>query len=237
MKNNPGELPRIEVVRRKRQRTMRIRVSEERIVVSGPATLSQKALMNFVREKQQWIQKSLDLQRRRTEKLAQKRKQVKGTLLLRGERKPIHNIRVPDAEKPGLSEEGKRIIHRYHTATPPEPGHDVIYSFYRHIAGKELTSRFDYWCGLLPFQPSKLTIRNQKTKWGSCSSRGTLSLNWRLIKCPTEIMDYIIIHELCHLRHLNHSRAFWDTVETYYPNVTSARKWIRKNSEEIFGDF
>jgi predicted metal-dependent hydrolase len=73
-------------------------------------------------------------------------------------------------------------------------------------------------------------VRNQKSRWGSCSRRGTISLNWRLIQAPAFVLDYIILHELCHLEHMNHSRRFWRQVEHLYPGFKAAERWLKQHS-------
>lgn len=85
------------------------------------------------------------------------------------------------------------------------------------------------------FQTSwkKLTIRSQKSRWGSYSSTGVLSLNWRLILAPEEILNYVIIHELAHIYHPNHSSKFWQLVGEYDPNFKIHRNWLKKNGNQL----
>jgi predicted metal-dependent hydrolase len=77
----------------------------------------------------------------------------------------------------------------------------------------------------------QVTVRNQKTRWGSCSPRGTISLNWRLIQTPPLVSDYIILHELMHLRQMNHSRKFWREVESVCPEFRDAERWLKSHRE------
>ena len=79
----------------------------------------------------------------------------------------------------------------------------------------------------------RITIRDQKTRWGSCSGRGTLSFNWRLMLAPPAILDYVVVHELCHLTCMNHSDAFWAKVEAVYPDFRTARKWLKDHGHEL----
>ncbi len=79
----------------------------------------------------------------------------------------------------------------------------------------------------------RITIRDQKTRWGSCSVKGTLSFNWRLMLAPPAILDYVVVHELCHLTHMDHSAAFWQAVETVYPDYRNARKWLKDHGQEL----
>lgn len=80
---------------------------------------------------------------------------------------------------------------------------------------------------------SRITVRDQKTRWGSCSARGTLSFNWRLMLAPPAILDYVVVHELCHLTHMNHSAAFWRKVESVCPDYRTARKWLKDHGSEL----
>lgn len=79
-----------------------------------------------------------------------------------------------------------------------------------------------------------ITIRHQKTRWGSCSCTGNLNFNCLLMKAPTEILDYVIVHELCHRWEMNHSRAFWQHVAQYMPDYRQRRKWLRLHGRELF---
>lgn len=80
---------------------------------------------------------------------------------------------------------------------------------------------------------SRITIRDQKTRWGSCSARGTLSFNWRLMLAPPAILDYVVVHELCHLTHMNHSPAFWQAVEAVCPDYRESRRWLKEHGQEL----
>ena len=101
-----------------------------------------------------------------------------------------------------------------------------IESFMRHLAKDELSSDVARWAAQLRLKVERVTIRNQKTRWGSCSSRKTISLNWRLIQTPVWIKDYVICHELTHLRHMNHSARFWAALREAYPESDRAERWL-----------
>ena len=79
-----------------------------------------------------------------------------------------------------------------------------------------------------------ITIREQKTRWGSCSSSGTLSFNWRLMLAPPRILDYVVVHELCHFKYMDHSSKFWALVESVLPDYRERRKWLKEHGNELF---
>jgi len=80
----------------------------------------------------------------------------------------------------------------------------------------------------------KITVRNQRSRWGSCAPSGNLSFNWRLILTPGWVLDYVVAHEVAHLVVPNHSAAFWRTVDRLTPNAKPGRAWLRQNSDRLF---
>ena len=93
-----------------------------------------------------------------------------------------------------------------------------------------IEARIIFFNQVYNFSFNKISTRNQKTRWGSCSSRKNLNFNYRILFLPKELQDYIIIHELCHLKELNHSRDFWNLVAKTCPNYLELRKKLRKHS-------
>lgn len=99
----------------------------------------------------------------------------------------------------------------------------------REQAREVLTQKTDYYKVLLGVEYQRIRIGDQKTRWGSCSSKGTISYNWHLILMPEQIMDYVVVHELCHLLEMNHSWQFWEKVEKVFPDYRERRRWLREN--------
>ncbi len=81
---------------------------------------------------------------------------------------------------------------------------------------------------------NRIFIRSQRTRWGSCSSKRNISLNWRLIKTPKEVIDYVILHELTHLKEMNHSKDFWNNLESKIPNYKELRLWLKRHGPLLF---
>jgi len=104
---------------------------------------------------------------------------------------------------------------------------------YRNAAKDYIPKRVEYYHQFTGGNYQKITIRDQKTRWGSCSSNGTLSFSFRLMMAPPRVLDYVIVHELCHLTHMNHSKEFWNMVENILPDYKEHRKWLKENGHTL----
>jgi len=99
----------------------------------------------------------------------------------------------------------------------------------RRQAKEIIAARVSYWAGVLGLEYNRVCIKDQRTLWGSCSGKKNLNFNWRLTAAPPEALDYVVIHELCHLREMNHSKKFWAHVSGVCPDYKVRRKWLRDN--------
>lgn len=104
---------------------------------------------------------------------------------------------------------------------------------YKNAARSLFESRVAFYHKITGGSYASITVRDQKTRWGSCSSRGTLSFNYRLIFAPPAVLDYVVVHELCHLTHMNHSKAFWSMVGAVMPDYRIYKNWLRDHGHEL----
>ena len=100
-------------------------------------------------------------------------------------------------------------------------------------ATKYLPERVSFFSKMMGVSCGRLTIRNQRTRWGSCSSKGNLNFNCLIMLMPPEVIDYVVVHELCHLKEMNHSKAFWAEVEKVLPNYKEQVKWLEEHGGQI----
>ncbi len=100
-------------------------------------------------------------------------------------------------------------------------------------AKKIIPDQVEYYACIIGVKYNRITIKHQATRWGSCSAKGNLNFNCLLVLCPPEVCDYVIIHELCHLKELNHSPRFWAEVEKYCPNYKTHKQWLKDNGTEL----
>lgn len=119
---------------------------------------------------------------------------------------------------PGLEEEKERELIK-----------EMLTKWYKDSFGDIVRERIEKYSPELNVAPAKIFIKNQKTRWGSCSTKGNINLNWLLVMTPLEIIDYVIVHELSHLKVMNHSQEFWTLVESILPDYKERRKWLKEN--------
>jgi predicted metal-dependent hydrolase len=113
------------------------------------------------------------------------------------------------------------------------PAADLRPTIERHLwrlAANELPPRVLEYAALHQLPVRRITVRNQRSRWGSCSRRGTISLNWRLIQTPAFVRDYLVVHEIMHLKEMNHSSRFWREVERACPDYEAAEQWLKRHS-------
>lgn len=110
---------------------------------------------------------------------------------------------------------------------------DVLEELYRREARKYFQDRINHYAGEMGVEPGRLELRNQRTRWASCSTQRTLSFNWRLVMAPPDVIDYVVIHELAHLRERNHTRRFWQLVRQYNPDYKQHLDWLKNNGVRL----
>ena len=101
--------------------------------------------------------------------------------------------------------------------------------WYKKQAATYITSRVEHYAQLIPGEYTGITMENRKGRWGSCSNTGELTFNWRLILAPEGIIDYVVVHELCHLKHMDHSPAYWKAVGSVLSDYKVRREWLKEN--------
>ena len=106
----------------------------------------------------------------------------------------------------------------------------------KELADKALRyipERVAYFAQVVGVTYGRITIRNQKKRWGSCSSKGNLNFNCLLMLTPPEVIDYVVVHELCHRKEMNHSKAFWNEVEKVCPNYKESVRWLKESGSQV----
>ena len=134
--------------------------------------------------------------------------------------------------------ESKRGWIESHLARIPRPEPKLTAEELKSLARQasaDLPPRVEAAAKSMGISYGRITIRSQHTRWGSCSAQGNLNFNCLLMLCPEDVRDYVVIHELCHRKEMNHSSAFWAEVEKFCPNFRSHRQWLKQNGAALIG--
>ncbi len=212
----------VKIKRLRSARRLRLRVMENGdVIVTCPIRAPQRYINEFVADNLTWITEHRGKAQAKQSALTAERDR----LFFRG-REYDFRITVSSAKKAGVTIESGKII-----VTAADETHStvraILEKWYRVQAEKHFKKRLPLLADLVNRDVKTVTIRSQRTRWGSCSSRNTISLNWRLIMAPDAVSDYVIYHELAHLTHMNHSNRFWKLVEEYCPDYQTAEKWLK----------
>ena len=223
-----------EVIRKKRRRSLSIKLQPENYRVYVNSSISDSAIVDFLMSKKTWLEKNLTILETR-QKNAPKVDFYEGSLFpFFGELK-FFSFSVTPLKKLRFSiEEGFLIC--YIPEHRPELQYNktflknALIQFYKKLAEEYLIKRCQFLGRELQLVPAQIKIQTATTRWGSCTSQKKINLNWKLLVFPKVLIDYVIIHELCHLKFLNHSKDFWDLVEFHCPNYKEAELEIKNQS-------
>ena len=212
----------LECVRNKRAKRYIIRLLPKLVLkVTIPRGGSRKEALRFVSENYAWVEKQFLSLRLQGSLLPDDTSQAMGTVLFRGRRISIPSM-SRDQSLACFSDQLSRASNK--TAVCSRDSAEKILHRLAKVELPKITFGLAKHHG---FAPGRVSVRNQKTRWGSCSSTGAISLNWRLIQVPAFVRDYVILHELVHLDHLDHSNRFWKRLAKACPNHKAAEAWLK----------
>lgn len=208
---------------RKAVKHARIRVNEDReIRIIVPRNFSRGDIEDLIMKKQKWISKNLDYFNKKRNSINIKENEI----LYLGESFKLVFI---EARRMEIDVTNKLIYLPLNLKLKTRR-----IKWYKDEAKNKIKERVDFYGSIHKYRYNRIFIRNQRTKWGSCSSKRNLSFNWRLILCPLFVLDYLVCHELVHTSIMKHNKMFWVELKTIYPETERAQTWLNNYSNEIF---
>lgn len=217
----------ISVKRSGKRRTVGITIDSSGVRVNAPLRMSMDRVIVLVKEKADWISKH---HTRIEEKKEAPKRYVNGEEhWYLGRRLPLMLVSPLAPAKKQTRSMGKTAVIRVH-ATSPSVAKILLTQWYREEAKRLIEARVSAYAKDLGWPMPKVLIRGQKRRWGSCNSKGELRFNWKLILVPLEQIDYVVVHEMAHLKELNHSSKFWDLVEEIMPDYRARDKALNQFS-------
>lgn len=227
----------VQIERKFRRKSLSIFLAPQKpIIVRTGLMTPKKFIYEFLESKKEWIFKNLKKFRELDEKFPQRRLLEKEIFPFLGNELNL-KVSITPNKKLFMSRSDSHILlhvpmNQWSAISRSQDyseHHEVLRQFYKRESVAHLTERVKRLSKEMNLHPTKLSFREPKGRWGSCSSKGSINLNWRLILFPKDVVDYVIVHELCHLKHLNHSKSFWDLVEKYCPEYELCEKELKNN--------
>ena len=219
-------LNKVIIKRTDRKKTISISIKADKIILLSPRFVSTSFLYDILIKKKKWIIKKLKQQSESFE-TNYKKFIVNKTLLKFGKKKNI-SFKKSISEK--VVEKGDIVEIYYVSKNDIE---NIIKKWLREELEFYINQRLNYYKKLMKVKYNSFNIKSYKSKLGSCSYNGRLSFNLKIITMPRKVIDYILIHELCHLKHFNHSKDFWYSVEKYCPDFNNQKNWIKKHQNSF----
>jgi predicted metal-dependent hydrolase len=219
---NPAPSPAYTVRRSARARRVRVTVEADgAVVVTLPVRAPEREAAAAVVQLRGWI----DRRRREAAARVVRLARPEGTVPYLGELLEL----APERGRTRAHRRGSTLL-----VPAAEPAQrEAVERWYRRAARAEVVPRLDAAAAAVGRPYASLTIRDQRTRWGSCSAKGAMSFNWRLLLAPAEILDYVVWHEACHLVHLDHSPRFWAELARHRPGYRDPQRWLRRNGAAL----
>jgi predicted metal-dependent hydrolase len=251
-----------DIIRRKRK-TICIKIEgSEGIIVSAPLRTSKDYILQVVQNKADWIIKKQDEIRKRSSKKITREVTEGSTFMYLGQEYPLDlifeegrkNITV-ELRKEAYNEPSKYITSNIdinsenkfkreifgkqkfiiHTNTMDAERIKMAFEkWYRAETLKIVTTRIDYYANNFKDKVTNIRVKEQKRRWASCTGKNAILFNWRISMARADVLDYIVVHEMCHMDHRNHSKYFWNRVEEIIPNYREKHDWLKINGMNLY---
>ncbi len=221
-----------------RRRTIEISVDTDlRVKVAAPRYCSEREVRSFIEERAVWIRERLKEARLRQLRLEKKRYRDGNRFLFLGKKYPL-TVRVTGAKRAKIGFSGEQwyvwVPAGREGREKEQTVREQLHKWYRAQAMEIFGGRVFHFSRVLRTEPRQVAVRGQKRIWGSCDhGKKVISLNWHLVMSPLEVIDYVVVHELCHIFHPNHSARFWKKVENVLPDYKMRKKWLKDQEPEM----
>ena len=215
------------------RRTVGITVERDgSVIVRAPRTASAEELQRIVASKRRWISDKV-----RHPQKYKARRHPPGKEFVSGEAALFlgrsYRIEMVDSDSDQVRFDGHFLVPRL----LGERGRSAFREWFEKAASDRLIPRVHYWARELGVHVAKVKIADDRFRWGSCSAAGTVSVNWRLVKAPVAVADYVVVHEIAHLLEANHGDNFWSIVRSHVAKVDVARTWLKEHGQLLEQDF
>ncbi len=214
-----------EVIRTTRVKSARLQVEDGSVSIAVPIALPQERIQRILLDKNRWIKEKLHLH--------QQAQPVRTRELVSGEALPYlgRNYRLKletGSLEPVKLKHGRLVVRLPRAMQANHMVREMLLHWYRLQAEIRFTEKVKRYAPLVGVDPASVGVRTFKSRWGSCNVKGDILFHWKVIMAPHRIADYVVVHELCHLKHHDHSPAFWQSVARLVPDYLECKEWLKE---------
>ena len=222
------------VIKTDRRRPASIAVKDSAVLVTVPRKLSTDKIHEIVVKKKRWIQNKLNYYQQ-TQNLSKTKEYISGEGFAYLGRN--YRLKVLTGKLRGVKfENGKLVVHipkEYSKNKRESTVKKLLEQWYQERALVKLQEKTRRLARKIGVEPKSVTIKSYKGRWGSCNTRQELFFNWNIIIAPNRIVDYVVVHELIHLIHHDHSKAYWKRVKSFYPDYEECKDWLKVHGRNL----
>ena len=226
-----------QVVRSTNRKSIALHVKKGKVTVRAPKYISERYIKQLIHHKKFWLEEKLLQQKNVLDNYDSISFINNGVVWLNGGKKNIH---LQFDKIPSITQEADIItivLHQRYQSLSSEKQitqtRKQVEAWLKKKAIILFNDKVNYFSETLHLTPKSVKVRQYKARWGSCNNRGELSFNYLLLMTPDWVIDYVVVHELCHLTYLNHSKLFWQLVAQYYPRYKEAQHWLKSHQAQL----
>nr|WP_324258522.1 SprT family zinc-dependent metalloprotease [Cellvibrio fontiphilus] len=224
------------IARSARRRSISIEIRRAQVVIRAPIAVPDSILLDFLQQKTAWVKQKIAEQ---TQRLAQQPEPVEPNYA-QGSKLRFMDECLTLVLGRGAQAAVQRVDHQLHVilssrsrVADEQQIQQLLMRWYQQQALRLLSAKTAQLCASMGLVCSAVSVKATRSKWGHCTSRGAIQYNWNILLAPEHIVDYLVAHEVCHLRHPNHSRDFWALVASVCPSFATDRAWLKANGAQL----
>lgn len=214
---------------------MAVSIKDTQVYLSAPHGVCGRELHRWMTDRREWVLTKLDEQKCRASEIPLRHYGSGDNVCYLGVEYPLAVLAGARAGVSFSTEQGFCVVlgPTRGTKSEPERVQAMLQEWFKCQARKLLLDKTAYLCDQMQLEFSQMQIRRTKSKWGHCTSKAVIQYNWLILAAPEAVIDYLVAHEVCHLRHLNHSRAFWALVGRACPDFKRQKAWLQRNGHTL----
>lgn len=219
----------VEIIKTNRKKSASIQLIDGQVRVRAPRSLSDKRIDDLIKKRIPWIKEKLEEHAKRPKAI--EKKYTDGEIFSYLGKNYVLRIIESNNACVKLKNGCFVVTISKNKVDKADQVQALLADWFRAHANKYLQVRTDKFAEIIGVSPTSVSIKNYKARWGSCTINGAIDYNWKIIQAPKKVIDYIVVHELCHLLEHNHSPKYWSCVEKFMPNSKDYKVWLRENAD------